>query len=373
MKAILGLSLFFGLGCSMAMAELPGAFSLTGSMGTARAAHTATLLPNGKVLIAGGYTNTVDAPLATAELYDPAKGTFSPTGDMSIGRASHAAVLLANGKVLMAGGYSGTGASYGTLASAELYDPATGKFTPTGSMTAADAPGRNAIVLRDGRIFIAIAGTFGEIYDPATGMFTATDSYKTSGGLQVDTDVLLPDGRVLIVGCTPFCYDQANELYNPVANTFSIAEARDGWGTVTTPTLLTNGKVLLVEGNCFGTPDEVEVYDPVTGKFSDIGQTNSAHEFSAGVLLRDGTFLVTGGQYLGGNGSASAELYIPATGSFVSGGMLSGRHSHTATLLSDGNVLLTGGFDNWPDPISSAEIYTPKRSQGQGQGQLTSQ
>ena len=103
----------------------PGVWSPTGSLTTARYYHTATLLPNGKVLVAGGYHGTSDGPLASAELYDPATGTWSATGSLGTARIYHTATLLPNGKVLVAGGV----ASSGSLASAELYDPATGTWS----------------------------------------------------------------------------------------------------------------------------------------------------------------------------------------------------------------------------------------------------
>jgi hypothetical protein len=342
MKAVLALSIVFGVAsATTAMAQLPGSFTRAADMATARSGHTATLLANGKVLIAGG------SPLATAELYNPADGTFSPTGDMSVARAGHVAALLPNGQVLIAGG--------GT---AELYDPVTGKFSPTDNMTSAGAG--HSTVLQDGRVFIAHDGTAAEIYDPATGTFTATNPYATPGGIQwVFTDVLLQDGRVLVVGYN-YNLGSANELYDPIAGTFSITGASLASGVVVA-TVLTSGQVLLVEANCDVDPDAVEVYDPASGKFTDIGSTRDKHPFSAGVLLQDGTFLVTGGQLVGGSPSTSAELYVPASGVFLSGNMMTAREYHTATLLPDGSVFIAGGVSVFRPyyVTASTEIYKP--------------
>src|ERR1700683_3382482 len=125
MKTSLTLQVLFFAAGAAALAQSTGTFAPTGSMTIARSGHTATLLPNGKVLIAGGYTGSVQ--LASAELYDP--GTFAPTGDMTTPRAGNTAVLLPNGKVLIAGGLS-----------AELYDPSTGTFTATGDSVAPGLP-----------------------------------------------------------------------------------------------------------------------------------------------------------------------------------------------------------------------------------------
>ena len=130
-----------GLACvaGIAVAQPVGSFTLTGSLITPRQFHTATLLTNGKVLLTGGISAyNPNAPgLASAELYDPSTGTFSATGKMTVPRASHTATLLPDGRVLIAGGYSGIvgGAFAGTSATAELYDPGDGTFTPTGQMS----------------------------------------------------------------------------------------------------------------------------------------------------------------------------------------------------------------------------------------------
>ena len=165
-------------------------FSPTGPMITPRSDQTATLLPDGLVLIVGGYDNGL--ALATSELYDPGTGIFSPTGSLANARYYHSATLLPSGRVLIAGGQDGTN-------TAELYDPKTGTFSPTGSM-AIERLLQSATLLPNGRVLVA-CGTddaSAELYDPATGVFSPTRSMLTVR--QHATATLLPDGRVLIAG-----------------------------------------------------------------------------------------------------------------------------------------------------------------------------
>jgi WD40 repeat protein len=180
-------------------------------MATARVAHTATLLPNGKVLVAGG--SGISFYLASAELYDPATGTWSTTGSMATARRYHTATLLPNGKVLVTGGYNG---SY--LASSELYDPATGTWSTTGSM-ATTRQSQTATLLPNGKVLVTggyndiayLAGT--ELYDPATGTWTTTGSMATAH--YYHTATLLPNGTALVTGgANDSGYLNSAELYN---------------------------------------------------------------------------------------------------------------------------------------------------------------
>jgi hypothetical protein len=185
-------------------AQSPGTFSATGSMIAPRFGHTATLLPGVKVLIAGGYTDTF-APVsfpesghpiaATAELYDPDTGTFTATGKMITARAYHTATLLPDGRVLIAAGMG----SFGNPSSggAELYDPSTGAFSATGTMTAFIGSYNTATLLPDGRVLITGLPANAELYDPGTGTFTVTGN-MTVPPQGVATATLLPNGQVLL-------------------------------------------------------------------------------------------------------------------------------------------------------------------------------
>jgi deoxycytidylate deaminase len=187
-----------------------GTWTATGSMGNARREHTATLLPNGRVLVAGG---TGPSYLSSAELYDPGTGTWTATGSMGTARRDHTATLLANGKVLVAGGYNG---SY--LSNAELYDPGTGTWTATGSLGTARTA-HTATLLPNGKVLVAGgSGSSGylrsaELYDPGRGIWVATVSMGTAR--RNPTATLLPNDKVLVAGGYNGSYLSSAELYDP--------------------------------------------------------------------------------------------------------------------------------------------------------------
>jgi len=177
-----------------------GAFSPAGEMTSPRADHTATLLPNGQVLLAAGSTGRSinEAVTQTAELFDPATNRFAATGSLSAPRHKHAAVRLRDGKVLVIGGADSR--LRGFYNSAELYDPATGNFSATGGMSAARYKIRDAAaLLADGRVLVAGGGTRLEVYDPATGVFSLLPDRVTTA-LRYSTTTVLGDGTALIAG-----------------------------------------------------------------------------------------------------------------------------------------------------------------------------
>src|SRR5713226_2283485 len=216
--ALLTLSMF----AVPAQAQTPGTFAFTGNMSTPRFAHTATLLANGRVLIAGG----VQGPghglgLQSTEIYDPALGQFSPSGSLHQGRGDAAAVRLKNGKVIVIGGVS----SGAVLTSTELFDPASGAFTFTGSTSTSHqfAP---AILLNNGKVLVAgctVSPPTAELYDPAAGTFAPTTGAMVVNNCQY-ASAPLPDGRVLLAGGTSASTSGASasaQIYDPSTDSFS--------------------------------------------------------------------------------------------------------------------------------------------------------
>jgi N-acetylneuraminic acid mutarotase len=280
--------------------------TLTGTMNVApqRFGHISTLLDDGTVLLAGGRDSvSTSTRLTSAEIFNPTTGVYTPTGSLTTGRESAEAVKLPNGKVLIVGGYDGTQ----NLASAELYDPVAHTFTAIGPMTS----GRNwpvVVPLNNGKILIA-AGYLGgsntrsaELFDPIAGTFTATTGSMVLNGRGRATGTLLNDGRVLITG----------------------------------------GQVGDVRA-------EAEIYDPVTDSFSAAAPMSIARFTHTATLLPDGSVLVAGGyETQNVNGYilplATMERYIPGTNTWVRAGSMEVRRaSHVAVRLANGKVLLVGG------------------------------
>jgi len=338
---------------------IQGAFAATASLGTARDSHTATLLPNGKVLVVGGISITF-GKLASAELYDPIAQTYTSTGALTTARYNHSATLLSNGKVLVAGGYG----TNGYLTSAELYDPGTGTFAPTGSMGTARWD-MTSTLLPNGKVLITggngYTGTTAsaELYDPATGAFTATGSMGTNR--YNHTATLLSNGKVLVTGGYGTSgYLAVAELYDPGTGTFT-ATGSMSWGRDShAATVLPDGRVLVAGGyGGSGYLASVELFDPATGTFATTGSLGTARYSFASVLLPDGKVLVAGGNS-GSAYLASAELYDPGTGTFApTGPMARGRYAFSATLLPTGKVLVAGGDGNGY-AMANSELYDPQ-------------
>ena len=332
----------------------------TGSMSTARQYHTATLLPNDQVLVAGGNCNS--GATSSAELYDPVSGTWTNTGSMSDIRFTHTATLLPDGKVLVAGGAD---VNSNVLASAELYDPASGTWTNTGSMNT-ERLDHTATLLPGGKVLIA-AGynndsqwlASAELYDPASGTWTNTGVLNASRTFHTAT--LLPNGQVLVVGgYGPSAGWLASaELYDPASGTWTYTGSLNTGRCNHTATLLPNGQVLVAGGSMSANSiSSAELYDPASGTWTNTGSMNTARWSHTATLLPNGQVLVAAGYNSeSSNHLASVELYNPASGTWTTTNSLNfARDNHTATLLANGQVLVAGGEGN-SGILASAELY----------------
>src|SRR5437588_8303484 len=360
-----------------------GTWSPTGSMSIGRFSFTATTLQNGKVLVAGGATDT-EIATATAELYDPATGTFSATASMHDARAGFSAIRLSNGKVLVEGGASNTVAA---LASAELYDPGTGTWTFTGNMNQGRQQ-HSAVLLRNGNVLVSggnigrtpcadvcvttIAGS--ETYDPSTGEWTTVGEMTIPRSFFTTT--LLPNGRVLAVGgrihTGPDYFDYKAiafaDLYVPATGkwkpTGTMTISREDHSTV----LLNNGQVLAIGGTTVDfngvTVASTELYDPAAGAWTATGSMLQGRERHTATVLQNGQVLVAGGDYYDGINAGfltECELYDPTLGTWsVTASMSTPRFGARAALLRDGRVLEAGGETDFNYiPTTLAELYTP--------------
>ena len=352
-------------------------WSNTGNLNTARWGHTATLLPNGKVLVAGGINWSDVTVTNTAELYDPATGKWSLTGSLNVPRYLFTATLLSNGNVLVAGG-SVTGVT--DTNTAELYDPTTGAWSLTGNLNSIRF-WHSATLLRNGNVLI-VGGSdessllnTAELYEPETGAWSVTGSLNACCGRFSHTATLLQNGKVLVAGGTddedfgPSLNLTSTELYDPNTGAWSITGSLNTGRMRHTATILPNGNVLAAGGMdfpcsggfCYSTVnDTAELYNPVTGTWRYTGRLSRRSDHTA-TLLPNGKILVAGGGDIAfdnnfqGTSLNSAELYDPTTGTWgPTANLNTARFFHTATLLSNGKVLVVGVSYG---PLRSTELY----------------
>jgi N-acetylneuraminic acid mutarotase len=356
------------------------------SMKTERCKAAAILLPSGKVLIAGGETNNANASLSSTEIYDPDTNTFAgSTPSMNTGRSGATATLLSNGKVLIAGGW-GLGSGYyisGPLSTTEIYDPDKNTFAGSTPSMNTGRSGATATLLSNGKVLIA--GGWGwasnslvtsplsttEIYDPDKNTFASfTPSMNTA---RIDaTATLLPNGNVLIAGGSPSDLDygiRTTEIYDPTANSFKTSPNMNDPHTKATATPLSNGNVLIAGGQAFSLNDfedvclsSTEIYDSGTHRFrNSTPSLRTARSMATATLLSNGKVLVVGGQDSNSAHLSSIEIYDPVSNSFAVSirFMNTPRSLAIATLLRNGKVLIAGGF-NEGGLLRSTELYTPE-------------
>jgi uncharacterized repeat protein (TIGR03803 family) len=319
-------------------------FTLDNPLLVARWNHTATLLTNGLVLIAGGTTANEypDNPFRatnSSELYDPAAGISTLTGFMTDAQAGHIAILLTNGLVLVAGGRNDGGS---ILSRAELYDPSAGTWADTGYLNK-ERSSFATVLLSNGKVLV-VGGysnsgdiSSAEIYDPVSAVWTnaAPINYATDS----QTATLLPNGQVLVAGgSNPVGGSLTNSiLYDSVKNTWTNTSPLNVARAGHVATLLPNGQVLVVGG---ANDNSAEVFNPNDGTWTLVAPMNDGRNNPSATLLPVGQVLVLGGY----PGQTTAELYDPTNNTWTYTGPLNvGRIFHTATLVADGQVVVAGG------------------------------
>lgn len=338
-----------------------GQIQPTASMNVARSGHTATLLHDGTVLLAGGMLRNGDFT-ATAETYDPKTSRFTPTKDMAVGRVGAAATLLPSGRVLIVGGWNITD-------DAEIYDPASRSFARVSHMNQKRAR-PTATLLNDGTVLVAggevdsdtLATTASaELFDERTGNFTSINAMHIPRATHTAT--LLRDGRVLIVGGATGRNNitDAAEVYDPKKRTFTLA------GRLSVPRykhaacLLNDGSVLVVGGSnekdWKGAYDTAEIFNPLKNSFEPTGKMSEGRfKLPPEAVLVNGMAVVFGG-------ATGADVYDEQSKTFlgVAGSEDTERFYPSATALKDGRVLLAGGYPRHPpyDATRNAWLYVP--------------
>lgn len=418
--AIVLLAGIFGSGAvGAAPGQATGTWRPAGSLRTARAGHSATLMPDGKVLVAGGCALLPESPLSPAELagadrcstptpsaeiYDPSTNAWLPTQDANVARVGHSAVLLKDGKVLLMGGNVDDGV-------VETYDPHSGAWTKVSSAPASGLARNSAVLLgaeppalcgsNCGKVLVVPRGlgppaSSAQLFDPASGVWEKTGPFYFVAG-RFSTATLLEDGKVLLFGGTTQGGRTASQIYSPTTNTWNATGGEQPLARLYhSATLLKDGRVLMAQGRTTSGVGTSELYTPAGGvgrkaaspdSWAPDGRGVTARSGHVAALLASGKVLVAGGVGLPPAAgpsevvlpfestkpafTPSAEIYDPKTGHWqATGAMSTTRGSRassdfTSTLMKDGTVLVAGGAamsDGKAVSLGTAEIYAPAAS-----------
>ena len=334
--------------------------TVAGTMTTYRRNHTATLRPDGSVIIAGG--DNLSGTLITTNIY--ASGTWSSGNMMYYARTNHTATLLPNGNVLVAGGTGDAGAPY----TGEYFN---GDYWTETEFMHSDHANHTATLLPDGKVLIVggrdgdVAIDVSEIYDPASDTWTATTG-KLNRARWDHTATLLPDGRVLVTGGVyrdggEYIYINTAEIYDPAEDFWIPTDNMNANRSRHTATLLPNGNVLVAGGYVGLQMDSAELYDPDLGLWRSTGNLNMTRASHTATLLPSGKVMVAGGSFYLSYSTPACEVYDPSTESwFVTDALTGARYSHTATLLPGNQILMAGGDGGMmADLFNNGEIYDP--------------
>ncbi|RKH05466.1 hypothetical protein D7X32_07800 [Corallococcus carmarthensis] len=301
-----------------------------GSLLSARYQHTATLLGNGKVLVAGG--GTPSGSYTTTELYDPATATSVAGPSMLTARRAHTATLLQDGTVLVVGGINSS-----VLASAERYDPVTNTWSAAAPLPRISY-GHSATLLTDGRVLVVggvsyVTSTY--VYTPSTNTWAATGSLNA--GMMGQAAVRLADGRVLVAGGGNSTTSSSNhaEIWSPSTGAWTTVASMNTGRNGHTLQLLASGLALVT-----GYATAAELYDPAANTWTNTGATAVQHFTAPSVTRPDGTILMAGGSY----NTMQVELFSPTTNTWSTVGTLAqSRVEHPTVALANGRVLFLGG------------------------------
>lgn len=345
-------------------------------MDTGRFAPGAVVLPSGRVLVAGGHSQTTHSFIASAELYDPVTDTWTQTASLPSPHR-YIATLLKTGEALVVG----DDVSRLVTPTAYLYNEATARWTAAGNPSIARYSG-TATLLNNGRVLL-VGGYNGGCCDGPRATYKSAEiynrkknSWSPTGGMRVrrfgHTATLLPSGKVLVAGGTgrdPITPHNSAEIYDPDTRTWSPTGPMMTTRFFHKATLLPSGKVLVTGG--FKDESGValasaEVYDPATGLWTAIAPMTFGRGRHTAVLMGSGKVLVAGGM-ADNNDTASAldsaELYDPSSGRWSSAGaMAEKRTQHIAVLLGPDRVFVAGGTGRTGNEVRSAELYVAAQS-----------